>query len=92
MIHCKILDNIASDLAEITGYDKSLLFESNRGKRCADMKTWLVTICYHKKFSFKEISEYLHRSRSSIEKYKYRHNKRLNDKDYRLKWQIVQNI
>lgn len=92
MIHCEILDELANRIVGQSGYDKDILFKSNTNRKSCDIKTWLTMIARTMNFSFSEISDYLNMTEDGAFKYLERHNKRMNDKDYQLKWQIIKQI
>jgi len=92
MIHCEILDTVADHIIAYTGYDKAKYFETNSDRKSCDLKTWLTIIARKMNFSFGEIADYLNMSEDGCFKYFKRHNRRLQDKDYELKWELVKEI
>lgn len=92
MIHCEILDEVANRVVAQSGYDKDIMFQTNTDRKSCDIKTWLTMCSRQMNFSFGEVADYLNMTEDGVFKYMERHRKRMNDKDYQLKWQIIKQI
>lgn len=92
MIHCELLGDLATSILQRSGYEKDLLFKTNSSRQSCDIKTWLTILARKQNFSFGEIAEYLDMSEEGVFDYRKRHQKRLEDTDYKLKWERIKEI
>lgn len=92
MIHCEILDDITNSVLDRSGYDRDIIDMTRSSKRSCDLKTWITVLALQMDFTFEEIADFLDHTKPQLHYYLKRHGKRLEDTDYKLKWERIKEI